>query len=204
MEGSLVVFCRYPQAGQAKTRLIPALGPAGAADLQRQMTEHTLKQIAPLTDRLRVTLAYTGGTVEQMAQWLGSAWCYQDQGGGDLGARMARALGQASPPVVLIGTDCPGLTPAILYQAYGLLARRDLVLGPALDGGYYLIGLRSLQPFPLALFRDMPWSGDRVLTLTQERAIALHLSLGCLPPLGDVDYPEDLLHWHGRLPQPPS
>lgn len=194
----LILFTRYPQPGMAKTRLIPVLGEAGAATLSQQMTEHTLAQVQALQrlEPIEVEIRFAGGTVELMRRWLGESWHYVPQGEGDLGDRLLRSLQSAvargASHTVIIGTDCPELTAALLQQAFTALTQVDLVLGPAVDGGYYLIGLR--QPMP-ALFQTICWSTDVVLQQTLAIAQQLQLTVSLLPPLSDVDRPEDLACW---------
>lgn len=119
------------------------------------------------------------------------------QRGADLGARMAGALedafGGGAGRALIVGTDHPTLPPERLDRAFRLLASTDLVLGPSDDGGYYAIGLRrSAWPAARRLFRDVPWSTERVLGVTRSRAEGLGLSRRELPPWYDVDRPEDL------------
>jgi uncharacterized protein len=191
----LIIFTRYPTTGTVKTRLIPAVGAAGAARLHRQMTERTLDRARELPQRMPVSISvhFDGSNCQQMADWLGLDIVYQSQGEGDLGVRMNRsissALEQGCERVVLIGTDCPELTTDILAQAFAELLERDLVLGAALDGGYYLIGMRQPQP---ELFIGVDWGTDRVLQQTIAIANRLNLSIGYTPALADIDRPEDL------------
>jgi uncharacterized protein len=190
----LIIFTRYPTPGKVKTRLIPAVGAVGAAMLHRQMTENTLRQARKLCQQMPVSIAihFEGGDRQQMADWLGSDLVYQSQGAGDLGMRMARSIStacQTADRVVLIGTDCPELTADILAQAFELLLNRDLGLGRALDGGYYLIGMGHPQP---ELFEGVEWGTDRVFQQTISIANRLNLSIGYLPQLADIDRPEDL------------
>lgn len=195
----LVIFTRYPQPGRTKTRLIPALGAEGAAQVQRQMAEHTLRQVRVLQQRhpVQVTLAFTGSDRPTMASWLGPEWAYACQGEGDLGDRLIAAMQSAfatgATRLVIIGIDCPDLDAGILHTAFAQLAQADLVLGPATDGGYYLIGLRS--PWP-QLFQSIPWSTEMVYQETLAIAHRLGLTVQSLPRLSDVDYPHDLAHWH--------
>lgn len=199
LKDRLILFSRYPRPGQTKTRLIPALGSAGAATFQQQLTE-TVAALAldwqANQPHRQLEVRFTGATAQAMQQWLGDAACYCDQGSGDLGQRMAialqTALADAAERVVLIGSDCPFLTQPLLEQAFQALRWHDLVLGPALDGGYYLIGLRHPHP---ELFQGIDWGSERVLA--QTRAIAQHLDLSWqeLTPLRDLDRPEDLSYW---------
>ncbi|MBW4656065.1 MAG: TIGR04283 family arsenosugar biosynthesis glycosyltransferase [Kaiparowitsia implicata GSE-PSE-MK54-09C] len=200
----LIVFTRYPEAGKTKTRLIPALGAAGAAEVQRQMTLHTLRQVRQWqqqasTIRLaspQVTVQFSGGSLPEMRQWLGLQWNYQPQVAGDLGARLISAVIAAAQSgaqkMAVIGIDCPGVDATCLSQAFALLQQHDVVLGPATDGGYYLIGLR--QPVP-DLFVGIDWGTDRVRSQTEAIAHSLNLRVGYLDPLTDVDYPDDLGAW---------
>ncbi|NJK28122.1 MAG: glycosyltransferase, partial [Coleofasciculaceae cyanobacterium SM2_3_26] len=137
----LILFTRYPEPGKTKTRLIPALGAQGAADLQRQMTEHMLAQALPLKDIMPVDLEirFTGGDRLHMQRWLGKGLTYTPQGSGDLGDRLERAFQAAfvagAQRVVVTGIDCPDIDAALLAEAFQQLGDRDVVLGPATDGG---------------------------------------------------------------------
>jgi uncharacterized protein len=192
---TLIIFTRYPTPGKVKTRLIPAVGEAGAARLHRQMTVAIVDRARSLSTNLTVKIQvhFDGDNCQQMSDWLGADLDYQTQGIGDIGMRMARSFAmvdQNHSAIVLIGTDCPELTTAILSQAFEQLAAgRDLVLGGSVDGGYYLIGLRRYQP---ELFVGIDWSTDRVLVQTVEIANHLNLAIGYLPTLPDIDRPADL------------
>jgi uncharacterized protein len=198
----LIIFTRYPEPGKTKTRLIPALGSVGAANLQREMTEYTLSHVKQLQASTAISLEvrFAGGNLQLMQDWLGSDLVYQLQGEGDLGSRMIRSLLNSfqknAEYVVIIGTDCPGINPQILTTAFEQLYVFDLVLGPAVDGGYYLIGLQ--QPFP-ELLTNIDWGTSQVLSQTVEIAQKLNLSLAYLPTLADVDRPEDLPIWEQEI-----
>ncbi|MGF1479174.1 MAG: TIGR04282 family arsenosugar biosynthesis glycosyltransferase [Cyanophyceae cyanobacterium] len=194
----LLIFTRYPEPGKTKTRLIPALGEAGAANLQQQMTQHTLKQAKELRSQrpLSIQVYYAGGSSTVMQAWLGPDLTYCQQGVGDLGQRMKQAfqsaLAAGMERVVAIGTDCPDIDAAILAKALTALKQHDLVLGPAEDGGYYLIGLKRLVP---ELFTGIDWGTETVLRSTQHIAQTLGLTVYSLRLLNDVDRPEDLSIW---------
>jgi rSAM/selenodomain-associated transferase 1 len=191
----LIIFTRYPEPGKTKTRLIPALGDVGAANLHKQMTEYTISQVKELQKMTKVSVKvrFTGGDLEKMQNWLGNDLVYQFQGEGDLGERMERSLtsafNQNAEQAIIIGTDCPGVNSQLLTTAFEQLRICNLVLGPALDGGYYLIGLQ--QPIP-ELFTNIHWGTAQVFTKTVEKAQKLNLSIGYLQPLADIDRPEDL------------
>ncbi|MBW2247846.1 MAG: TIGR04282 family arsenosugar biosynthesis glycosyltransferase [Deltaproteobacteria bacterium] len=179
----LIVFTRYPEPGTTKTRLIPLLGAEGAADLQRQMTEHTLLQVKRLSTRreLSVEIRYEGGDKHLMQTWLGQDFEYRPQGSGDLGQRMKRSLedafGAGATTAVIIGTDIPDITEGIIQKAFGVLKEKNMALGPAKDGGYYLIGLQknSLTKAIPDLFSGINWGAGDVLEKTIK--IATHSGL---------------------------
>ncbi|MGB5971058.1 MAG: TIGR04282 family arsenosugar biosynthesis glycosyltransferase [Spirulinaceae cyanobacterium] len=191
----LIIFSRYPEPGKTKTRMIPVLGAKGAAELQRKMTEATLAEAAKLlsNNATKVTVFFAGGNQQIMQEWLGTSWLYQPQAEGDLGARMHSAFqisfSEGNEKVVIIGIDCPDLNAQLLTEAFQLLSSNDLVLGPAEDGGYYLIGLRCLIP---ELLQHISWGTSQVFAQTTAIATKLNLATACLPILKDIDRPEDL------------
>jgi len=187
---NLAVFARAPVAGEAKTRLVPVLGAEGAAALQRQLIERTLATACAVPGA-RATLWVAGDPahpfIAAMAARFGVA--VAAQAGADLGARMHHAFVAAGTPLVLIGTDCPQLTPGDLAAAAAALATHEVVIQPASDGGYVLIGLARPQP---ALFDSIDWGGPRVLAQTRDRIAALGLRCALRPTLDDLDTPADL------------
>lgn len=198
----LIVFTRYPEPGITKTRLIPALGAVGAATLQRQMTEYVLAQAQLLQsiERVGVQVRFAGGNKQLMQNWLGNDLECLPQGEGDLGQKMANSLISAfqnqTKSAVIIGSDCPGLTPLSIAKAFQQLhLGNDLVLGSAIDGGYYLIGVNRFIP---QLFAGISWGSDRVFSQTVAIAKSLNLATAYLPPLADIDRPEDLPLWEQR------
>ena len=203
MPQRLIVFTRFPEPGKTKTRLIPALGPEGAARLQRQMTEHILATAAILSNRpgLTTEVRHDGGNSALMLEWLGSQFSYRPQGPGDLGRRMVRAFEEAfrdsNKGAVIIGSDIPGISAQIIEQAFDGLQKNDLVIGPAHDGGYYLIGLKNTAPAETyaRLFENINWGTDAVLSQTLQTARKSGLGFIMLETLADVDHPADLHHW---------
>jgi hypothetical protein len=190
----ILIFAKAPLPGQVKTRLIPALGAAGAARLAQRMLELALQQaLESCAGAVELCMSPAPGH----AAWAGVALppgiATSDQGEGDLGARMARAARRCidnGEAVLLTGTDCPDLTAARLAEAARRLASHDAVLYPAVDGGYPLLGLRA---FDDSLFADMPWSTDAVARLTLERIAALDLTVWVGETLTDIDEPGDLV-----------
>ncbi|MDB5507761.1 MAG: hypothetical protein JWL93_230 [Hyphomicrobiales bacterium] len=184
-------MARAPVAGAAKTRLIPRLGPEGAAALHARLVLHSLNHVQAARP--------TGATL----------WCSPDvhhgffvecrarfdidlaaQGGGDLGARMHAAFVAQNAPLLLIGTDCPLLGTDLLREAAdALMGGCDAVFCPAEDGGYALVGLRAPCP---GLFHEMEWGTERVMSETRARLSTLGLSWHETAPVWDVDRPEDI------------
>lgn len=196
----LTVFCRIPRAGTSKTRLIPAVGAERAARLHHEMALRTLARASAAASEysdleVRVSIA---GPMESAARWFGAGLPFEAQPGGDLGERMAATFRAGREDGVtrhvIIGTDAPDLDTGLIRQAFESLQDHDMVLGPARDGGYYLIGLSA--PPPPSLFQSIPWGGPEVLGLTLGRASDAGLALQLLPPLEDVDEPADLRHWY--------
>jgi len=192
----IIIFTRFPEPGLTKTRLIPVLGPEGACRLHRELTEKIVAQVQQLKKNypLLIEIHFSGGSREQMAGWLGQDFEYVIQAEGDIGVRMRlafqKAFRQGWERVVLIGSDLPDLTPAIIRESFDRLTSHDLVLGPARDGGYYLIGLKADRP---ELFgSSIIWGSEEVLKNTLITADQLGLSTALLARLRDVDRPEDL------------
>lgn len=190
----LIVFARYPTPGRVKTRLIPTLGEDRAARLQDHLTRHTLDQAAALASRRRidVEVRFTGALLPAMRHRYGTEFAYVDQGGGDLGERLARAASDAAQParpVVIIGSDCPSITADVLESAFEAMGDRDVVVGPAHDGGYYLVGFRR---FVAGLFTNIPWSTSDVCTMTYRAVASAGMTYMLLDQLGDIDLPADL------------
>lgn len=198
--GCVLVFARAPVAGATKTRLIPALGAETAAQLSTRLLHRTLETACDYPIELWCTPSADHPVFAECERSF--RLVRRVQQGGDLGARMAGALEDAlrrASWALLIGTDCPELTAADLHQAASALQDgADAVLGPAADGGYYLIGLRRARA---DLFLDMPWGTERVLRETRRR---LH-EYGCrwfeLPVRRDLDRPEDLAHFNYLFPR---
>ncbi len=191
-DGAVAVLAKAPIAGYAKTRLIPLLGPEGAARLQGRLIDRTLATavaagIGPVTLWGAPDAGHPFFQEQARQRGIGLA----AQPDGDLGARMLAAF-RAAPlgaALVLIGTDCPVLDAADLGEAAAALSHADVALAPAEDGGYGLIAAR--RPLP-ELFEQMPWGSDRVAELTRERARGEGLRLAELRTIWDVDNGADL------------
>ena len=182
----VAIFARYPVPGKAKTRLISAIGEAAAAALHRRLVEHTVAavQASGLPYEVRVT----GASLHDFAAWLGHDVPLVAQGDGDLGERLARV----PAPVMLIGSDCPDLAPSHLRQAAQALNDNTAVIGPAADGGYWLLGLARAMPH---CFTEISWSTDAVAGQTRDRLYDEGITPVELETLHDCDRPEDLARW---------
>ena len=195
MNTHLIVFAKAPEPGLAKTRLIPALGANRAAALAERMLAHAVGA-ATAADLGQVELCASPNTSHPSLQRLGlrHGLALSDQGEGDLGARMHRALTRTLRQyrrAILFGSDAPAIDAAMLQQAAAALATHDAVFVPALDGGYALVGLRR----PVAsLFEGIAWSTASVMAQTRERARAAGLTWAELAAVADIDEPGDLVH----------
>lgn len=201
----LVVMARWPAPGRCKSRLARGLGVARAAAIQGRLTAHTFAVARHTRLRLgcRLVLASQGLGARQRRRWAGVLGCDDaiDQGVGSLGVRLQRqvrrALAEGAQRVVLIGSDLPTLESADLEAAFEVLGRHppgapSLVLGPAGDGGYWLIGLTQALP---ALLVGIPWGTAEVLPRTLEVAADLGLEPRLLPLRHDLDRADDLRPW---------
>lgn len=189
----VVIFAKAPLAGFAKTRLIPALGQQGAADLAKRLLEHALYQALESkigTVELCVTPSATDTVWQAMS--LPSGVRLTDQGDGDLGQRMARAAERViagGESILLIGTDCPQLDAVQLQRAALALQHKQATLVPAFDGGYVLLGLTR---FDSSVFSGIAWSTESVMGATMERLKRLDWPVQTLQALHDIDEPSDL------------
>lgn len=191
---STLLFLRAPRLGTVKTRLARDLGDEPALVAYRFLLDHLHHQLRTVPGiQLRVTPDDASLEVES---WRHPEWTVAPQGPGDLGERLARAvqahLDQGAPGVVIIGSDCPRVQPADLEEAHRQLRQHDVVLGPATDGGYWLIGVR--RPAPI-LFEAMPWGTDAVYAETLRSAHEAGLTVATLRTLSDIDTAEDWAEW---------
>jgi rSAM/selenodomain-associated transferase 1 len=194
---ALLVFARLPRPGRVKTRLIPALGPHGATRLYAHLLERTLASAAQLQDTTLQFWCDPAGEAPEACSELAKRYGMTPhlQSGQDLGSRMHHALETALDrfdAAVLIGSDCPDLDAGYLGQAFVQLADHDVVIGPADDGGYILIGMKRAQP---RLFEPLPWGTRDVLDQTRLRLTRNGCRWAELPTLRDIDGPEDLAHF---------
>lgn len=191
---ALIIMAKAPQAGLAKTRLIPSLGAPGAARLARRLLAHTIDCARAAQTFAHVELCVTPCVEHEAFVTLAHDMPVTEQVTGDLGQRMRLAFErvlQDHSACVMIGTDAPDLSTAHLEQACAALSTHDAVLTPALDGGYALIGLKRAWP---TLFTDMPWSSAQVMSQTRERLRELGLRWHEQAAVTDIDEARDLAH----------
>ena len=196
-EEALLIFARKPELGKAKTRLAAGIGAAPALAVYRELLAVTHAAVVQAAVPATAWLAGADDDAPGASQpeWPGLPW--QPQPAGDLGRRLTTAFAAAfaggAARVAVIGTDCPGLRATHLREAFAALRTHDLVLGPAADGGYYLLGLNTrLRP---ELFQNKQWSTATVLADTLADAQRLGLRVALLPELRDVDNAADLAAW---------
>lgn len=188
----LLVFAKAPRPGHVKTRLAVDVGHREAARIYRELGREVVDAVRP--GPWRTVVAYAPrGAGREVADWLGRRDVeYWVQEGDDLGERMERAFDRAfgsASRVCVVGTDAPSVDGSVVAEAFRALDDADVVVGPARDGGYYLLALA--RPLP-RLFRDIPWSTEAVLATTLDRVRAAGLSHHLLTPLTDVDTLADL------------
>ena len=204
----VIVFLKAPRAGRVKTRLAAEVGPERALEVYRRLGARQWREIPR---DMPAEAHYTPhGAAREIKDWLGWRARVRAQSGSGLGGRLERALAGAFSrgyrPVIVIGGDCPALDGATLRSAAALLEKTDAVLGPARDGGFYLLGLR--EPQPGLLEEGIDWGTERVLAQTRARLAQMGLSCALLPEMEDIDDEDSLRRalgngadWLGRFPE---
>ncbi|TGN07160.1 TIGR04282 family arsenosugar biosynthesis glycosyltransferase [Leptospira ilyithenensis] len=194
-ERALIIFAKNPRLGKVKTRLAEGLGEILALEVYIELlriTDHIIRSL-PVTKYI-----YWDGGIPENQNYFSEDCIHRKQVNGDLGLKMGEAFSEVLKEhslVCIIGTDCPYLSSEILVNAYENLAgKADYVIGPALDGGYYLLGLKKVFT---GLFQDMVWSTDKVYETTVKRGENLNLSSYILRELGDIDSLNDYKNWKG-------
>ncbi len=190
MEPTLLIFIKNPERGKVKTRLAETAGDDTALEVYQKLLQITQS----VTDQMDVHReVWYSRFIKQDDMWSGGRYEKKRQRGKDLGARMKAAFREAfargSGRVVIIGSDCPGLRPPILRQAFRLLGDHKVVVGPAEDGGYYLLGMAEFYP---ALFDRKKWSTSTVCEQTIQQLNKMNVSYRLLPELNDIDTQPDL------------
>jgi uncharacterized protein len=188
---ALVIFVRNPISGQVKTRLAKDIGDERALEIYQQLLQHTLEITRSLSFRKFI---YYADEVSDYDLWSVPGYTKRKQNGNDLGERMLNSFkelfDQGFTQIIIIGSDCLQLKMETLEEALALLESNNAVIGPARDGGYYLLGLTKFYP---ELFINKPWSTDKVFAKTIEDFIDLGISYAFLEELSDIDTVADLI-----------
>lgn len=187
----LLVFLKYPEPGKVKTRIGKEIGHVKAAQIYRELAERVLGNI--MEGNYTVVLYYSPSwSVDDFKEWLGSDYVYKPQRGADLGQRMKNAIrdeiAEGAESVVLIGTDCVQVDSSVINKAFESMHDNDVVIGPATDGGYYLIACRASFN---ELFENIEWSTNKVYSQTMNRIDELGLKTFILEKKTDIDTYED-------------
>ncbi len=197
------IFLKAPRPGFVKTRLAASIGDDLSLGVYRQLVSTQFSHLPPdWPVEIHYTPADAGG---ELLAWIGEGYPFFPQPDGNLGNRLSHAVGTAfkrnHAPVFCIGADCPELVPSIFHHAANLLLTSDLVFGPTLDGGYYLVGMKAHHH---CIFEDIPWSSSETLAVSVRAAKANGLTVAILPELRDIDTGLDLAiaMSEGLLPAP--
>ncbi len=198
MVNAIIIFTRLPCKGKVKTRLAKTKGENFAVKFHRTCAEHTFNECKKLiSDTNDVYIFYSDvSEKEKMKRWAGKNFSYHQQEGADIGERMCNAFkiifGAGAKKIILIGTDIPDISSQLITKAVISLDNYDAVLGPAMDGGYYLIGMKKMYDF---LFKKINWSTDKVLSDTIIRLKKNNIKTKLIKKLFDIDTEENLENW---------
>jgi len=190
MKEALLIFAKNIQYGKVKTRLAATIGNEQALFIYRQLIAHTVS----ITNKLSIDkIIFYSDSIVEKDEWENNIYQKKLQSGNDLGERMKNAFKSSFTggyqKIIIIGTDCFDLNETIIEKGFGSLKDNDVVIGPATDGGYYLLGIKK---FHREIFENIDWSTDKVLKQTIAIANQLNLSVFMLPELSDIDREEDL------------
>lgn len=190
MENTILVFTKVPELGKVKTRLAKTTGNETAVAVYKKLLQHTHEVVSKSSDHLKV---FYGGHIPSPDPWFPNATNRFLQPDGDLGDRMWHGVEtsaqQGASKIILLGCDCPTLSKSHIQQAFEQLNSNDIVIGPANDGGYYLLGMKTPTSY---LFENMPWSTEKLLEVTLEKIKENNHTYHLLETLSDLDYWEDL------------
>lgn len=193
---SLITFVKYPEAGKVKTRLAKSIGNEKAANIYKTLAEHTFDEVRKLNKVNRFLLFADENNRRKISNWVGIGFNFYSQSNGDLGNKMKDAFSKVftrgANKTIIIGSDLPGISKRLISKAFKELDKNDIIIGPSLDGGYYLLGMNKFYP---ELFDGISWSTEFVLEQTIVIAISLNLKIAQLKKLNDIDTIDDLNEW---------
>lgn len=189
---AIIIFAKKPEVGHVKTRLAKSIGETRALQVYEKLLwkTHSNLQSVPYDK-----LLYWDQIPQKLPEYLMEGYKFYEQVFADLGHRMSKAFEETFTyynKVLIIGTDCPFITPDIVESAFEMLDENDFVLGPARDGGYYLLGKKYYEP---NIFVNIKWSTSEVLSETIHKIQSLNKRFGMLPELYDIDSEPDLIYW---------
>ena len=200
---NIIIFIKNPVLGKVKTRLAATVGDQKALEIYQRLLDVTRKTVTKVNAKYHL---FYSDVIDMDDNWDIQDFDKYLQQGNDLGERMSSAFrnifsqndASALQKVVIIGSDCPALTPDILEMAFTILGDSDVVVGPTFDGGYYLLGIKEYNP---ALFENISWSTDAVYQETNDKSRELQLNIADLPTLSDIDNEAD---WNKALLENPD
>lgn len=194
-KNAVIVFLKFPQEGEVKTRLTKDKSKKFAAEFYKVCVEHTITQLQDIQESAEIFL-FTESNLTEIKEWLGTEFNINEQKGEDLGVKMKNAFeevfNKGFEHVIIIGTDIPGITSAIIKTAFRHLESTETVIGPAQDGGFYLLGMNQLHE---ELFKETEWSTDEVLPTLLVKIKSLGCQFVMLPELIDIDHETDIKDW---------
>ncbi len=197
MNNAVIIFVKNPVLGKVKTRLAATIGDEKALDIYLQLLSHTLLSVKEI---MADVFVYFSDTIDEDIFEYENIFFRKIQNGNNLGERMQHAFEEVFDlwydKVIIIGTDCPGIDLDLLDESFEALDNADVVIGPAADGGYYLLGMKKLYP---QLFQNINWSTASVLNSTIDSCKAQNLTHLLLPMLHDIDEEKDLIHFTNML-----
>ena len=188
IDSTLIIFIRNPELGKVKTRLARDVGAEKALAIYKALLRHTRETAMQVQAR---RLLFYSQDIHENDDWPSTHFDKRLQSGGDLGERMQHAFATAlaaTDKAIIVGSDIAQINAEIIKKAFAALDEADFAIGPALDGGYYLLGMKQATP---ELFQNMPWSTDQVCTVTQQRIRQLGKTYRLVAPLSDIDYASD-------------
>lgn len=194
---AIILFVKYPEKGKVKTRLASTTSNNFAAGIYRILSKNIFDEVLKLKNECDIHLFYAPyDNPDQIKNWVGQEYIYNEQTGADLGERIANAFENVFlnnyKSAIIIGSDVPEIDSLIFTEAFKLLENNDAVIAPSDDGGYSLLGMNKQNRF---LFENIEWSTDSVFTATKKKALKNSLNLKVMGPLTDIDTLDELVTW---------